>query len=104
MDAPERVTEFHFIRTAAAQLKGNIPSGMHSSCCNFQQPHANGVHGLLAHLHWKDQPLEPVEQVVGQGMELQTVRVDQLGLAAYSGEIKAVFALLDEVLHFPRLQ
>lgn len=57
--------EFRFIWATAAQLKGNISSGMHSSRRNFQQPHANGVHGLLAHLHWKNQPLEPVEKVIG---------------------------------------
>ena len=44
--------EFRFIWAAAAQLKGNIPSGMYGSCSNFQQPHANGVHGLLAALQF----------------------------------------------------
>ena len=43
--------EFRFIWATAAQLKGNIPSGMHSSRRTFQQPHANGVRSLLAHLH-----------------------------------------------------
>lgn len=56
---------------------------------------------------WQRQAVEPVEKVIGQRVDLHSVRVIDPERTADIRHVKTVFALLDEILHasaLPRMQ
>lgn len=89
------------IRAAAAQLKYEISCRTYGFRRHLQQFQADGVNALSAHTGRQYEAPEPVEKVVGKGMDLQPVGIDHPGGTAHGGEIESVFSFLDEVFHLP---
>lgn len=72
---------------------------MYRFCRHLQQLQTNGVDPLFSHVCGQCQPPEPIEQVVGKSVYLQTVRVDHFGVTTYRRKIESAFSFLYEVLH-----
>ena len=80
--------------TVAAQLEVHVPCGFDDSNRKLQQLEPDGVDPFFSHRLRQGQSAEPVEEIVGQCMDLNPVGVDDHGRAADIAHVKAGFALL----------
>ena len=80
--------------TVAAQLEVHVPCGFDDSNHKLQQLEPDGVDPFFSHRLRQGQSAEPVEEIVGQCMDLNPVGVDDHGRAADIAHVKAGFALL----------
>ena len=77
---------------------------MNCPCGNLQQFQTDRINPLFSEISGQYNPAEPIEQVICQRVDLQSVGIYKLLMTADGAEIKAAFGFLDEVLHFPRPQ
>ena len=89
--------------TVAAQLEVHVPCGFDDSGRKLQQLEPHGVDPFFSHGLWQSQSAEPVEEIVGQCVNLNPVGIDDHGRTADVAHVKTGFALLDEVFHLSAL-
>ena len=91
--------ELILIGTAAAESEGSVPGRPDSPCGDLNQLQTEGLDLHLLKMLREHQPLEPIEQVIGQHADHQASCINSHGMTAHTGEIKTVFRLFDEVFH-----
>ena len=96
----ERFVDFRLEWAMAAQLEENIPGRVNNSGSNFQQLQPQRINTVSLHGVGQRESPKPIEQVVGQRVNLHSIGIDNLTGTAHIMHVKAAFALLDEVLHF----
>ena len=72
---------------------------MSNACRNLYQFQSDRIHLHLTHGFGKRQTPEPVEQIVGQAMQRESIGIYNHGGRADRAKVEAVLSFLDEVFH-----
>ena len=103
MNVEERHKEQVLKRAKAAEFEMHISRRSDGANCNFQQLEPDGINAIFSHVLRQNEPPKPVEKIVSQRMNLNTVGVDDLGRTADIAHVKTAFAFFDEILHVSTL-
>ena len=98
-DVGKRHLELRLVWTMAAKLEIHISRRPHHANRDFQQCEPDSIDPIPAHGLRQHQTAEPVEELVRQSVDLNTVGVHDLSGTADIAHVETGFELLDVILH-----